>query len=174
MVLPPFHAQSGRKTHHQKCGSSFAAGNFLMQPGTGIRPIAVGSAGRKVESGSSLVKGQAGKVSQFDEFSLYRIMLGQSVECFIHGKQVDPRQGSEEAIAVQLFLSTVAASLQALLAACTFDKDTAHSFRGGGEEVSAIVPFALAAPNKAKVRLVNQGGRLKRLAGLLLSELPGC
>ena len=68
----------------------------------------------------------------------------------------------------------VAAVLAALLPPGVFHEDAAHGFRGGGEEVAAAVPVPrLLDVHQPQVRLVDQRGRLQRLAGLLLGQLLG-
>jgi hypothetical protein len=53
-----------------------------------------------------------------------------------------------------------------------FDQHAAHRFRGSREEMAAAVPvLSLLDIDQPDVRLVDQGRRLERLAGLLLSQL---
>ena len=52
------------------------------------------------------------------------------------------------------------------LAAGGLDEDAAHGLGGGGEEVAAMVPLvAVGRANQPEVRFVDEGGRLKRVAG---------
>src|SRR5262249_8743542 len=56
----------------------------------------------------------------------------------------------------------------------TFDEDAAHGLRGGGEEVAAAVPpLAVRGSDQPQVCLVNEGGRLKRLARRLGGQARG-
>jgi hypothetical protein len=65
----------------------------------------------------------------------------------------------------------VAPVLLRFLAAGVFDHDAAHGLGRGGKEVAAAVPVSrLLYVYQPQVGLVNQGRRLQRLAGLLLSE----
>jgi hypothetical protein len=63
---------------------------------------------------------------------------------------------------------------QQAFAACRFDEDAAHGLGRGGEEMAAAVPVPLGfGVHQPQVGLVNQGGRLEGLAGLLLGHLRG-
>src|SRR5262249_2561360 len=54
------------------------------------------------------------------------------------------------------------------------DEDAAHGLGGGGEEVAAPLPVRpRARADQPQVGLVDQGGRLQRLARLLLSQALG-
>ena len=67
-----------------------------------------------------------------------------------------------------------AAALLPALAAGALDQDAAHGLGRGGEEVAAAVPVpGLLGVDQPEVRLVDQGGGLERLAGLLLGQLAG-
>jgi hypothetical protein len=68
----------------------------------------------------------------------------------------------------------VAAVFAALLPPGPFYKDAAHGFGGGGEEVAAAVPAPrLLDVHQSQVRLVDQRGRLQRLARFLLGKPLG-
>ena len=67
-----------------------------------------------------------------------------------------------------------AAPLLSGLAAGVLDEDAAHGLGRGGEEVAAAVPAAVGvAADQPQVGLVDQGGGLERLPGLLLRQPPG-
>ena len=51
------------------------------------------------------------------------------------------------------------------LAPPLLDEDVPHCPRGGAEEVAAALPAGILIAHQAQERLVNQGGRLKGLAG---------
>jgi hypothetical protein len=61
--------------------------------------------------------------------------------------------------------------LPAGLAARVLDEDAAHGLGGGGEEMTATAPARVLRPDQPQIRLVHQGRRLERLAGLLLRQL---
>jgi len=58
---------------------------------------------------------------------------------------------------------TLAAVFVTGLASGLFDEDLAHGSRRGAEEVAPALPAGVRLPHQAKVRLVDQGGRLQRL-----------
>ena len=51
-----------------------------------------------------------------------------------------------------------------------FDEDLAHCPRGRAEEMAPAFPAGIPAPHQPEIRLVDQGRRLKGLAG----GQPGC
>ena len=66
-----------------------------------------------------------------------------------------------------------AALLRGPLAAGVLDQDAAHGLGGGREEVAAAVPvLGVGRADEPEVRLVDQGGGLEGLAGLLAGQ-PG-
>ena len=54
------------------------------------------------------------------------------------------------------------------------DEDPAHRLRGDGEEVTAVLPVHPRLVDETEIRLVDERGRLERVAAALLSEVtPG-
>jgi hypothetical protein len=69
--------------------------------------------------------------------------------------------------------SGCAAACSSWIATGAVDQDAAHRLGGSGEEVAAPAPVGrLPFADQPEVRLVDQGGRLEGLAGLLLDQ-PG-
>ena len=66
------------------------------------------------------------------------------------------------------FTNSAAASLQPVAIASAIHEDAAHGLGRGGEEVTASVE--LLVTDETQVRLVDQGGGLQRLAGLLVGQ----
>ena len=80
--------------------------------------------------------------------------------------------GRSELIQVGVDALVVATLLRTSLAAGTFDQDAAHSFGGGGVEVTTTVPVPIrVTPDEPEVCLVNQGGRLESLPRLFAHHL---
>jgi hypothetical protein len=77
----------------------------------------------------------------------------------------------DEKVFAQFFPRTSAVAFEPLSGASALDKDTAHGFGCGGEEVATTIELLVA--DQPQVRLVNQRGGLERLAGFLVGE-PGC
>src|SRR5262249_37403378 len=74
---------------------------------------------------------------------------------------------------VQVESAAGATVLEAAFAARVVDEDASHGFRGGREEVSPAVPVrGPVNVHEAEVGLVDQGGGLEGLAGLLLRQPP--
>jgi hypothetical protein len=74
-----------------------------------------------------------------------------------------------------MFAATSEAVLLAPLAAGVLDQDTPHGLGRRGEEVPPALPAPIVPrANQPKIRLVDQGGGLKRLAGTLLRHPTHC
>ena len=84
-----------------------------------------------------------------------------------------------QGVEIGVFALASAAVLLASLAAGILDQDSAHGLGGGGEEVAAIGPDAVAVARVAivagldepQVGLVDERGRVEGLAGLFVGEL---
>ena len=60
------------------------------------------------------------------------------------------------------------------MASSVLDQDAAHGLGGRSEEMTAVLPVRrLLGVHQAEVGLVDQGGRLQRLAGPLPGQLVG-
>jgi hypothetical protein len=53
------------------------------------------------------------------------------------------------------------------------DQDATHHLCSDREEVGTVLPLNLLLINKSEICLVNQGGRLKGVAGALTSKVAG-
>ena len=73
---------------------------------------------------------------------------------------------------VQRHLLDLAAPLLGAAAAGVVDQDPAHRLRGDREEVTAVLPGDPRLIDEPEVRLVHDRGRLQRVAGRLLPEVP--
>jgi hypothetical protein len=69
---------------------------------------------------------------------------------------------------VEIHSLTVTAVLKALFAAGIIYENPAHGFGRGGKEMSAAFPILCFLPDQPNIGLMNQGGRLKCLAGPFL------
>src|SRR5262249_43518817 len=89
----------------------------------------------------------------------------------VQGEQVVGALGRGDGQAVEVEPLEPAAALGAAAGAGAFDEDAAHGLGGRGEEVASAVPGAARVRvDQPQVRLVNQGGRLQRLAGRFVGE----
>ena len=90
------------------------------------------------------------------------------------GRQVVGPLRRSPAHQVEVDAGPTAAVLAASLAAGVLDQDAPHGLGRRGEEMAAAVPIARASrSDQPQVRLVDQGGGLERLPGLLLRQPLG-
>src|SRR5206468_1836149 len=124
--------------------------------------------------GGGLVAGQPGEETELHQFGGPRVGGGQLVDEFVQFEQVVIVVAGDE-VFVEVDADAAAAALEAALAAGALDEDAAHRLGGGGEEVPAVGPVGRpVGVHQPDERLVDQGGRLERVAGLLAGEVGGC
>ncbi len=76
-----------------------------------------------------------------------------------------------QVIQARIVLRKTAPVFEPSLSAGTLHQDPAHGLGRCGEEVAAMVPvLVLVVPDQPQIGLVNQGSRLKRLAGTFLGQ----
>jgi hypothetical protein len=115
------------------------------------------------------------EASQLDEFRRLGIVLGQFVDQFIKGQQVDSGFVRDDGRLLQRQPLAAAARFDGASMPCPFHQYPPHRFRGCGEEVSAAVPAELRlVGNEPDIGLMDQRGRLKRVAGGLTGQLVRC
>ena len=86
-------------------------------------------------------------------------------------QQIVGRLGRRLDVVVPIDPVLLAAALLAFLLACIVDEDAAHGLGRGGVEVHAPLPhfltgLALGAGHQPEICLMNESGRIERLAGL--------
>ena len=154
--------------------TDFKIVHLAFQPGLGIGPVGLGGGLRDAQQLGRLRQGEAGEVAEGDKSCPAGGRDFEAVEGFVQGKHVGRvRRGADGwLVVVEGVLLKLPAVAQPALATGLLDEDAAHGLGGGGEEVPATAPARwLIAPDQTEVGLVDQSGRLKRLAGLLLSQL---
>jgi hypothetical protein len=149
------------------------AGHLLVQPGAGKRPVAVGRDPGDVQCCRRLLNGHPGEVTEGDQPGLDRVELLQPAEGLVQGEQVVWGQAGRQVSEFDLDPLPAAAVFGPLLASGGLHHDPPHGLRGGSEEVAARVPRPLFSADQPKVRLVDQGGRLKGVAGRLGGQAGG-
>jgi hypothetical protein len=93
-------------------------------------------------------------------------------EGFVQGQHllVIDRAGDGQSVEFDVF--SMLTSPEGVFAAGSFDQDPTHGFRGGGEEVCAILPGGLSIASESQPSLMHQSGGLQRVArGLALHLL---
>ena len=100
------------------------------------------------------------------------VLTGQAVDLLVQGQELVRGDRRAEIQVIEVDASPVTSPLLPALAAGPLDEDASHRLGGGGEEMAEAVPApGLVRIHEPQVRLVDQGGRLERLAGLLLGQL---
>jgi hypothetical protein len=97
-----------------------------------------------------------------------RMLLRESVERFVQGKQFVVFGGRRDAIWVEVGTPLPASAFGRLMAARLFDENAADRLGRGGEEVTAALELLIA--DESQIGFVNEGRRVERLARLLAGE----
>ena len=115
-----------------------AATDFLVQPGPGIGPQAVGRPRRNAEHLGRFGEGQAGKKAELDQLGR---RLDRSAASLFRASSRASRSSGISGIAISMpsrsCRAQLAAPLAGLLAAGAVDQDPPHRLGRGGEEVAA-------------------------------------
>lgn len=154
-------------------GSSLggAWGHGPAEPGAGVGPVAVGGARRDPQGGGGLIGRQPGEVPQLHQLGLFRMLLRETVEGLVESEELVVRDGSGDSVEIEILPLPAAAVSDSLLAAGLLDENTADGLGRRREEMSAAVELLVA--HQPQVCFMHQGGRVERLARLLLRELRG-
>ena len=178
---PNHHAMGGaaaRQGHSRGPSRSRSSqGRYApVKVGAGVGPEAFGRSRGEAQDLGRLGNGQSGEVTELDQAGRVGVFGGQPGESLVEIEQVE-RVGRHDGSELEPFESLPPASATmppGLLAAGVLDEDPPHGLGGGGEEVAATVPWSgWLAADQAEIGLVDQGGRLERLAGPLLGQPPG-
>lgn len=146
----------------------------MAEPGPGKAPIAPRRAIRDSKKLGGLLGAKSGEEAEFDEFRGARVFEGQRVEGLMDVNQ----RGFGRPIRFVEFLQVdtfpAAAMAFGLSTTRSIDENAAHGFRGGAEEVGAILPGGLTVASESEPGFVDEGGGLERLPWGLTGELLGC
>src|SRR5262249_48733093 len=119
------------RIHFGKWPSRFdAEAEFAAEPGTGIDPVAIGTAGRNPQDRGGWVPRQAGTVAQLDQLGLECVLFRQAGKCRVEREQVQVRLRGNQGVGIQIAALSVAAMLATLFAASIVDQDAAHRLGG--------------------------------------------
>src|SRR5262245_31331088 len=116
-----------------------------MQPGAGVRPVAIGRGGGDAEDLAGLLERQAGEVTQLDQLGLELILFSELGERLVESDKIFRLLRRRDLHVVDIMTHHAAAALLAVLAASVFDQDAAHGFRCGAEEMASPFPGPILA-----------------------------
>src|SRR5262249_7756552 len=144
-----------------------------VEPTPGEEPPAFGRAEGDAQSLGGFRQGQAAEVPQGDELGLLWIEGDEAIDRLVQCQDLLGRLRRVVPVG-QLDALPVAAAFVRAPGASVIDQDATHGLGGCREEVSlAGEVWSLALTDEPQVSLVNQGGRLERLAGRLVGQLRG-
>jgi len=146
-----------------------------IRPGHGgVQPGAVGCSRRDAQALGRLLERQPGEEPHLHQLGLDGVVLGELLQGLVQGQDFLCGAAGQQGVEVGGVALPAAAALETALAPRLLDQDAAHGRGGRGEEMAAPVPVGRRArPDEPEVGLVNQGGRLQGLAGLLVREPLG-
>src|SRR6516164_3785344 len=151
--------------------SGLLTGQGVGQPGAGKNPVPVGRSVGQAQRVGRFRESHPGEEAQLHQLGRRRVVLRQSVERFIQPEQVVVAGGDQASEAVEIHALPAAASLQPVAIASAIHEDAAHGLGRGGEEVTASVE--LLVTDETQVRLVDQGGGVKGVAGRFGGQARG-
>ena len=134
-----------------------------MKPRLGDRPLPLDRRGRDSQRRSCLFDGEAAEKAQFDDLRFVWIDLFEFLQGTIEIERLDrvERGRCGRNGVVQRDRQAASAPLLAQLVASLVDENPPHQLGSHREEVPAVLPVDLALPEKAEIRLVDDGGRLQ-------------
>ena len=135
----------------------------------------VGGPAGEAESVGRLPGGHPGEVPELDHGRRLRLLGFQPAEGLVQGEEVvDPAVVADGDDLIQVDPGAAPAVTAPALPPGGLDEDSTHGLGGRGEEVPAAVPvLGLSAADQPKVGLVDEGGGLEGLAGLLGGQAGG-
>src|SRR5262249_37736565 len=141
-----------------------------VEPAPGKEPPAFSRAEGDAQGLGGFRQGQAAEEPQRDELGLLWIEGDEAIDRLVQCQ--DLVGGLRCVVPVgQLDALPAAAAFVRALGASVIDQDAAHGLGGGREEVPpAVEVLPLALADETEVSLVDQGGGLERLPGLLPGE----
>ena len=167
---PKYFEKSSRGSA-EPCSELVVCFDAALEPGSGVCPLSIGRGARKAEYFGGVGNGETGKKVELNKLCGLLILGGEAIEGIVDRQEPVVGERSGRVGVVQFDTCELAAVLSAGLAACGFDKNAAHGFSGGGEEVAAVVPMVVAVvADEAKVGFVDERGGLQRVAGAFVGH----
>jgi hypothetical protein len=136
-----------------------------------LAEVALDRADRHAQLPGDLLDGVAAEEAQLDDLALPLVQAGQAGQGLVDGQQVQALLGEVVQHVVQRQPLAVAAALVGGAAAGVIDQHLAHGAGGGRQELAAALGGAQGVgAEEAQDGLVDQGGRLQRVAGPLAAQ----
>ena len=111
--------------------------------------------------------------SHLDDLRLAGIELGELLHGFIKGQDLLIPLGSEGDGFIEFHASGSTAALLPFSLPGVIDQDSPDRLRPHGKKMGSALPIDARLIDQPQIRLVNQGGWLKRMVGPLMAEMPG-
>ena len=125
-----------------------------------------------IESVGSLLNAHASEISQLDQVGCRGVFVRQFLKSIVNGQELIGRGVAGEIGGIDIQAAEIAAAFMRGLATSLIDKNSAHRFGRGGEEVTAAVPPLLVfVADQPQIGFMHKRGRLEGLTGLFGGEL---
>jgi hypothetical protein len=134
-------------TPHRRFGDPECIGNFLMI--------------------------HADEITQLHDLRFARVLRGEFIESLVNGEHGVIGIFERDCHVLDVHALPFASVTEPALAAGAVNENAAHRFRGGGEEVGAVLPIRLRIAPKPEPGFMNERGGLKRLSGRFLRHFHG-
>ena len=134
----------------------------------------VGSCARYPQHVCGVFDRQSAKVAKLDEFRFVGVVVGKFFECFTYRENVLRGQFPGRFNGIELDSLKLTTMLETAFAPRIVDENATHCFGSGAKEVGPTAPATgLVCIHQPDIRLMNEGGCLERLTGVLMGELGG-
>src|SRR6267142_2383984 len=135
------------------------------QPRSGHPPVAGHGIGGHVENLRGLFDGQTGEELQLDHLHFACIEFGEAIQCAVERNEIDQRGIAGGDIGVERDVDGSGPALGRAMLADQFHQQPPHRSPGDREEMVPVLPVHLVRVGEPHECLVDQRGRLKRVAG---------
>src|SRR5713101_6830591 len=149
---------------------------LAQQPNLGHFPIAHHRIGRNFHYLSRFLHIKAAEESQFDNFTLPLIYLGQPIQGIIESHQIGIGFISYKQRLVKVHVRSRSSTLLVTARASEVNENAPHQLRAHGEEVGPVLPLDSPDIHQSKIGFMNERGGLESMSGALTSHVTarGC
>jgi hypothetical protein len=135
--------------------------DFPLQPGTSVRPIALGRRWGDPKHAGSFFSGAAAEITQLDQFRLDGSLGGERRQRLIERDEIIVGRRGAWLHFTEVQALSVASTFEAAPFSSVVDQDATHRLGCRREKMPATIPFAFRVrPDKSQIRFMDQGGWL--------------
>src|SRR6266542_6120215 len=145
--------------------------DLLEQPGAREIPVIIDGGQRNPQNLRYLLIAHPGEIPQFYQLGLNGILDAERVKHFMDGQQLVIRAWSSQLKSINFHALEAPPVTLSLFASSTIYQDVAHRLGRSRKKMRAISERRILGSHQPQPGFMDQGSRLKRLAGHLLCHL---